>query len=101
MDKPFTIENAWLQLNIVRDPVLRAEDDELPDGIHPAHKANITLLRNAWGAPRGDPETKRRIVAAYEAGDRIAARKLWGDLITSIFPVLREPPRRAGFALRR
>ena len=37
-------------------------------------------------------ETKRKIVAAYEANDRMAARKLWGDLIVSIYPVLRQPP---------
>ena len=98
--KPFTIENAWMQLNIVRDPVLRAEDGELPDGMHPAWKANITLLRNAWGAPKGDPATKQAIVEAYERGDRIAARKHWGDLITSIFPVLRDPPPQTGFSLR-
>ena len=97
---PFTIEHAWMQLNIVRDPVLRSQDDELPDGVHPDRLVNITQLRNAWGAPRGSEATKAQIKCAYEAGDRIEARRLWGALLTEVYPVLREPPQ-SGFSLRR
>ena len=103
--KPFTITNAWAQLNSPKpDRWLKHEDGELPDGVHPSRKVNLAQLRRTWGAPKTEkiPELKQAKVdakAAYEAGDRIAARKAWGTILTGVYPILKTPVQ-AGVSLR-